>query len=56
MWTARESALAPIRGVTAVVGESTKRYRLSAWVKTDHRKGSAYLRAEDVMLTDLAAK
>lgn len=44
----QETSAAPIACGPAVVGESKKRYRLSAWVKTDLADGAAYLRVDDV--------
>ncbi len=42
-------AASPIGGGPAVYGESSKRYRLAAWVKTQGLKdGGAYLQADDV--------
>ena len=46
--TRKEASLAPIGGGPAVVGESKRHYRLTAWVKTDLLKGTAYLRVDDV--------
>jgi hypothetical protein len=43
-----KSAL-PIGGGPAIYGESSKRYRLAAWVKTEGLdRGGAYLQVDDV--------
>ncbi len=45
----REASISPIGGGPAVYGESAKRYRLSAWVKTRGLvDGGAYLQVDDV--------
>jgi hypothetical protein len=44
----KEISVAAIVAGPAVVGESQKRYRLSAWVKSDLSEGVAYLRIDDV--------
>ena len=45
--TGKVAAFAPIGGGPGVIGESKKRYRLTAWVKTDLSEGTAYLRVDD---------
>ena len=40
-------SLMPIGGGPAVFGESARRYRLSAWVKTELQAGEAYLQVDD---------
>jgi hypothetical protein len=44
----KEVSIAPIGGGPGVVGESKNRYRLTAFVKTDLVKGTAYLSVDDV--------
>ncbi len=41
------ACFAPIGGGTGVIGESTKRYRLTAWIKTNLSEGTAYVRVDD---------
>jgi len=41
------ASFAPIGGGPGVIGESRKRYRLTAWVKAALGEGSAYLRVDD---------
>jgi hypothetical protein len=41
------TTFAPIGGGPGVIGESKKRYRLTAWVKTELSEGTAYVRVDD---------